>query len=107
MHGYWFLADEFNLAPPELISALGPILDDRCAKVSVPGYGEISVHPQFRFFATQNPSRDAGRTRLPPSIRSLFRESNVGEFSPDELAQVLRRREYAGIQIGLSELGAQ
>ena len=51
--GYWFVADEFNLADPAVMSMLFPLLEGRPVFVS-PVTGEaIRVHPNFRFFATQ------------------------------------------------------
>ena len=51
--GYWFVADEFNLADPAVMSMLFPLLEGRPVFVS-PVTGEtIQVHPKFRFFATQ------------------------------------------------------
>lgn len=54
--GYWFLADEFNLADPSVMSLLIPILEGR-KSFAVPGTDkEILIHSNFHFFATQNGS---------------------------------------------------
>ena len=55
--GYWFLADEFNLADPNVMSALVPILEG-VEVFTVPGSDiTISVDPKFKFFATQNDAK--------------------------------------------------
>lgn len=56
-NGYWLIADEFNLADPSVMSMLFPLLEGR-PEFTSPVTGEtVMVHPNFRFFATQNPSR--------------------------------------------------
>ena len=55
--GALFLADELNLAAPEVLSALQPVLEGRAA-VAVPGTDVVVPrHPAFRFIATQNPTQ--------------------------------------------------
>lgn len=56
--GHWLLVDEINLAPPEFLDAIVHAL-------SAPG-----THPNFRLFACMNPATDAGKRRLPPSVRT-------------------------------------
>jgi midasin (ATPase involved in ribosome maturation) len=50
---------------------LFPLLEGRLA-IRNPATGEpVSVHPDFRFFATQNPSTYANRHKLPGEPRML------------------------------------
>ncbi len=86
MHqGHWFLADEFNLAPPEVMSVLRPLLEGQ-QQVAVPGTDKVvQVAPGFRLFATQNHSSYANRNKLPVSLRTRFVEVQVQDFTQDEL----------------------
>ena len=95
LHGHWFLADELNLADPATMAMLFPILEG-AAEVAVPGTERpsIPVHPDFRFFATQNPANShyRGRFDLPPTLRSRFLELTFGDFDAKELEQIIQRR---------------
>eukprot|EP00899_Mesostigma_viride_P017506 jgi/Mesvir1/25757/Mv01936-RA.1 len=100
--GHWFLADEFNLAPPEVTSALLPLLEGK-PQFRVPGTDKVvTVSPCFRFFATQNPSSYANRHKLSPALRSRFVEVQVADFTMDELAEIILKREdklMAGVPV--------
>eukprot|EP00854_Cymbomonas_tetramitiformis_P001994 gene1994-2679_t len=77
--GQWFLADELNLAPGGVLSALMPLLEGQ-SRFLVPGKEvEAQVHPSFRFFATQNPSKYAGRQPLPIAVRARFLELQMAK----------------------------
>lgn len=53
VQGKWFVADEFNLADPAVMSMLFPLLEGR-PEFTSPVTGEtLQVHRNFRFFATQ------------------------------------------------------
>jgi MoxR-like ATPase len=101
--GDWFLADEFNLADPNIMSMLAPLLEG-ASQIAIPGTSfEVAVDPSFRFFATQNDaSKYQGRNQLPPTLRSRLVEVQVGDFAEAppgappqsaELCQILTRRE--------------
>ncbi|KAK3242164.1 hypothetical protein CYMTET_48122 [Cymbomonas tetramitiformis] len=90
--GHWFLADELNLAPGGVLSALMPLLEGQ-GRFLVPGKEvEAQVHPGFRFFATQNPSRYAGRQPLPTAVRARFLELQVEDFPEEEVATIISER---------------
>jgi midasin len=90
--GFWFLADEFNLADPAVMSLLLPLLEGR-SSLSIPGTGKvIPVHPNFRFFAAQNASSFSGRHRLPPSLRNRFMEIQVKDYSEEEMKEIIGKR---------------
>ena len=92
--GDWFVADEFNLAPLSVAAALMPFLEGSRV-VQIPGTGmTISVHPQFRFFATQNPFHGGGdgRKLLPITVRNRFLEVEVDNFPQDEFADIIYKR---------------
>jgi MoxR-like ATPase len=62
-YGFWFLADEFDLADSSVMHPLVPLLE-RKNSVRIPETNiDIPVHPDFRFFATQNGSQSAQHQR--------------------------------------------
>ena len=91
--GDWFLSDEFNLADPNIMNMLVPILEG-AKEFTIPGTDErIVIGDGFRFFATQNPDgKYAGRNKLPPTLRSRFIEVQIGDFTIQELEEILLRR---------------
>lgn len=92
--GDWFVADEFNLAPVSVVSAIMPFLEG-ARVVEIPGTDiKVDVHPRFRFFATQNPSKGGkdGRNLLPITVRNRFLEVDVEDFPEDEFAEILHER---------------
>lgn len=95
--GYWFLADEFNLAEPAVMSLLYPILEGQTS-ISVPGTDVVvQAHGDFRFFATQNDAKGyAGRFVLPVSLRNRMLEVQVRDFDAQELPDVIRKRREDG-----------
>ena len=102
-NGDWFVADEFNLAPLSVAAALMPFLEGSRI-VQIPGTGmTVNVHPDFRFFATQNPFHGGGdgRKLLPVTVRNRFLEVDVDDFQQDEFANIIYRRfqkeEYRGV----------
>ena len=75
------------------MSTLSPLLEG-CTQVSVPGNDGylLSVHQNFRFFATQNDAAYASRHKLPGALRSRFLEVQVPEMDASELATVILKR---------------
>ena len=73
-HGKWFVADEVNMALPEILSLLHPLLDhDRCVIVSQRNGQVVIPHKNFRFFATMNPVDEyAGTKELNKAFMSRF-----------------------------------
>lgn len=93
--GSWFLADEFNLADPVVMSMLSPLLEGK-GRIQVPGSDKVVVAaPTFRFFATQNDAKYASRHSLPVSLRNRFLEVQVDEFPKDELTNIIFKRKEA------------
>ena len=87
--GRYFLADELNLADSAIISAIAPILEGN-KTINIPNTSlVINVHPDFRFFATQNSAETLGRTKLPKRLRNLFLEVLVDEVPYDELKHMI------------------
>lgn len=93
-NGWWFLADELNLAPPAVTSLLNPLLEGM-GRVQVPGTDRV-VHaaPGFWFVATQNNARGyAGRQALPLALCSRMVAVAVPDFEASELEEVLLHRQ--------------
>jgi MoxR-like ATPase len=94
-NGWWVLLDEINLAEPDILERLNPLLDDDgCLEVGenkgekwlpakdydakfVNGLAPEDVHrihPNFRIFAAMNPERYSGRNRLSLAMHNRFTE---------------------------------
>lgn len=73
-NGHWFVADEVNMALPEILSLLHPLLDhDKVVIVSQRNGQVVKPHPDFRFFATMNPVDEyAGTKELNKAFMSRF-----------------------------------
>ncbi|CAF1156114.1 unnamed protein product, partial [Adineta ricciae] len=91
-NGWWFLADEFNLADPSVMSVLFPLLEGKNSIV-IPSTGEvIYAKVGFQFFATQNDSSYLNRHQLPNSLRNRFLEIQFDDFPKNELCEILHKR---------------
>lgn len=77
--GWWLVLDELNLAEPQILERLNPVLEPWPTLVltehdnSLIGPGGHPVHPDFRVFATMNPAEYAGRSPLSPAWRDRWR----------------------------------
>lgn len=73
-NGHWFVADEMNMALPEILSLLHPLLDhDRMIVVTQRNGQVVKPHEDFRFFATMNPVNEyAGTKELNKAFMSRF-----------------------------------
>ena len=91
--GSWFLADELNLAESSILSSIAPILEGH-KQINIPNTSlVVNVHPNFRFFATQNDAKTyAGRKELPKRLRNLFLEVQIGEIPGNELKHIIALR---------------
>ncbi|CAF3786308.1 unnamed protein product [Rotaria socialis] len=97
-NGWWFLADEFNLADPSVMNILFPLLEGKNS-IMIPTSGKIITAKQgFHFFATQNDSSYANRHQLPISLRNRFLEIQFDEFPESELSEILLRRNQSDKQ---------
>ncbi len=78
-HGDWVLLDEINLAEPQCVERLNPVLElpptlilSEHDGTVFGGHGGIPVHADFRVIATYNPAAYTGRNALSPALRSRF-----------------------------------
>lgn len=91
--GYWVILDELNLAPSEVLEALNRLLDDN-RELYLPEINEtVTPHPNFRLFATQNPSGVyGGRKPLSRAFRNRFVEIHVSDIPSNEMVSILELR---------------
>ena len=79
--GHWLLLDEVNLAEPQILERLNPLLEREPSLVVTEHAGERvggdELHPDFRVFATMNPAEYAGRSALSPAWRDRWRAHRV------------------------------
>ena len=78
-HGDWVLLDEINLAEPQCIERLNPVLEQPPTLILSEndgtvfgGHGGVPIHDNFRVIATYNPAAYTGRNALSPALRSRF-----------------------------------
>lgn len=89
-NGYWVILDELNLAPSEVLEALNRLLDDNRELLIVETQKVIKAHPNFRIFATQNPTEGyGGRKELSEAFKNRFILINVLDVPLDELTEIL------------------
>lgn len=72
--GKWLIADEINVALPEILFVLHSLLDDDNMVTVAQHAGEVvKPHKDFRFFATMNPTDEyAGTKELNKAFQSRF-----------------------------------
>jgi len=83
-HGRWVVLDELNLAEPQVLERLNPVLEQPPTLLLSenggtrfgPG-GDVDVADSFRIFATMNPAEYSGRSVLSPAFRDRFCLWNV------------------------------
>jgi hypothetical protein len=83
-HGRWVVLDELNLAEPQVLERLNPVLEQPPTLVLSENAGEsfgiggdVPVADAFRIFATMNPAEYSGRSVLSPAFRDRFSLWNV------------------------------
>jgi len=99
--GYTFVADEMNLASPEILKRFISVFDRRRLALLEKDGSELTASPRFSFVATQNPARGfEGRKNLPESISRHFTTIYLDHYPAHEEQEILRGlypQEYAGI----------
>ena len=77
-HGHFVLLDELNLAEPQILERLNPVLEQPASLLLSEGdntrwgAGGLPIHPHFRIFATMNPAEYSGRSVMSPAFRDRF-----------------------------------
>ena len=97
--GWWVILDEINLAEPQVLERLNPVIEQPSSLVLSESDGTIfgtggtlPIAPGFHMFATMNPADYAGRSVLSPAFRDRWLIWHQAE-SPGEsdFAAMLRR----------------
>ena len=91
--GHWVILDELNLAPSEVLEALNRLLDDNRELYLAETNEVVKPHPNFKLFATQNPSGAyGGRKPLSRAFRNRFVEMHMGDIPEQEMITILEKR---------------
>ena len=96
--GWWVILDEVNLAEPQVLERLNPVLELPPTLVLTEhdgrkfGHGgDVTVSEKFRIFGTMNPSEYAGRATLSPAFRDRWGIwGHIAKPSEPELFDMLR-----------------
>jgi hypothetical protein len=96
--GWWVILDEVNLAEPQVLERLNPVLEDPATLVLTEHDGtrfgsgaDVEVAEGFHLFGTMNPAEYAGRSPLSPAFRDRWGIwSHVPKPSEPELLDMLR-----------------
>lgn len=91
-NGYWLILDELNLARSEILECLNRLLDDNRELFLPESQKHLKPHPDFRIFATQNPSSYSGRKNLSKAFRNRFVQILMNEISPEDTVDILAKR---------------
>lgn len=92
--GYWYLADEINIASPEINFVYHSLLDDDGYVVLAEKDGEvIRPHPNFKFFGAMNPPADyAGSKEMNKALLSRFLVVKTDFPEPKVEREILKER---------------
>ena len=89
--GYTFVADEMNLASPEILKRFISVFDRRRLALLEKDGSEVVANERFSFVATQNPARGfEGRKNLPESIARHFTTIYLDHYPAAEEKEILR-----------------
>jgi MoxR-like ATPase len=104
-HGRWVVLDELNLAEPQVLERLNPVLEQPPSLVLSEHTGErfgpegdVPVADSFRIFATMNPAEYAGRSVLSPAFRDRWNLWNVLKVPAEAEYRALLARLVHGVQ---------
>lgn len=102
--GHWVILDELNLAEPQVLERLNPVLEQPATLVLSENAGErfgvggdVPVADSFRIFATMNPAVYSGRSVLSPAFRDRFNLWNVLEAPGEAEYRALLARLVHGV----------
>lgn len=104
--GQWIVLDEINAALPEVLFVLQPLLDDDGYIVLNEKNDKeiIKKHPDFRIFATMNPSEDyEGTKNMNKALLSRFPICIHADFPPEKVETEIVKY-HLGDAIAQSEL---
>lgn len=87
--GYWLILDELNLAKTEILECLNRLLDDNRELFIPEQQKHLKPHPNFRIFATQNPSSYSGRKTLSRAFRNRFVSISFADITIEDTLAIL------------------
>lgn len=93
-HGGFVVLDELNMAKPDAMAILHPVLDDRRA-VDVPGYNYLKANSAFRVIATMNYGY-AGTKRLNEALGSRFVVISMPTSTPAQVRNIITSKHNIG-----------
>ena len=96
--GWWVILDEVNLAEPQVLERLNPVLELPPTLVLTEfdgrrfgSGGDVAISEKFRIFGTMNPSEYAGRATLSPAFRDRWGIwGHISKPSEPELLDMLK-----------------
>ena len=89
--GYTFVADEMNLASPEILKRFLSVLKNKSLMLSEKDTSSCEARDRFHFVATQNPSRGfEGRKTLPIQIQKYFTIIYIDSYPIAEQVEIIR-----------------
>lgn len=88
--GKYFYIEEFNRLPDETTNVFVTVMSER--KITVPRFGVVEAHPNFRIIAALNPLDDIGITRISRALRDRFCSVKMDYQSRDEEIEIVKRR---------------
>lgn len=93
-HGWVFLADELNAAPPETLMPLHGLLEDASNRsLELTEKGEVvDVHDSFKFVGTMNPPHHPGTKRLNDALMGRLIPIEIPYLEPGAEANLLQMR---------------
>ncbi len=88
-NGYTFVADEMNLASPEILKRFLSVLKNKSLILSEKDTSSCVALDRFHFVATQNPSRGfQGRKTLPTQIQKYFTVIYIDSYPISEQVEI-------------------
>lgn len=88
--GSTFVADEMNLAPPEVLKRFLSVFTDGYLQILEGDSSQVKAQSGFNFVATQNPAEGfEGRKSLPREIQKFFVTVFIDPYPHDELVHIL------------------
>ncbi len=91
-NGDWLILDELNLARSEILESLNRLLDDNKELFINELQTYIKPHPNFRIFATQNPTTYGGRKELSKAFKNRFVQLYFEEINEEDLEKIINKR---------------